>query len=153
MTSVFRHVSIAFSVLCLTILASIGFAQEPTSQGDRDGDFEWLAKPVELPPAVGLYEDLLRVPESIRRSAPFGRALNEMMRRTGKNGTFDFEARVAAFEQSKNDLMASSIAEKSAGGSQSPLSAAWTNIGLVGSASQGIFSGGCTTALAIDPLH
>jgi len=49
--------------------------------------------------------------------------------------------------------MRGSVAEKSSGrGGEHPLSTAWTNIGLIGS-SPTVFSAGCTTALAVDPVN
>ncbi|HET6400322.1 MAG TPA: FlgD immunoglobulin-like domain containing protein [Candidatus Kapabacteria bacterium] len=117
---------------------------------------ETLRQPVSAPSDSGLYRGINQLPASIRRSAPFARALNEMVRRAGTSGTFDEEARVRAFEQSQRDLIqsATSMAEKPSGHGDQPLdNPAWTNIGLIGSANNGIFSAGCTTALAIDPTN
>ena len=115
---------------------------------------ETLSKPVVAPSDSGLYRGINQLPASIRRSAPFARALNEMTRRAGTSGTFDEEARVRAFEHSQQDLLQTAIstARKSGGGDRPLENPAWTNIGLIGSPPS-VYSAGCTTALAIDPTN
>ncbi|MFI5201829.1 MAG: hypothetical protein ACHQNE_05550, partial [Candidatus Kapaibacterium sp.] len=117
---------------------------------------ETLAKPVVAPSDSGLYRGVNQLPVSIRRSAPFARALNEMTKRAGTSGTFDEEARVRAFEQSRRDLTQTAIsaARKSGGGDRPLDNSAWTNIGLIPSSSSPyVYSAGCTTALAVDPVN
>ncbi|HZK75946.1 MAG TPA: FlgD immunoglobulin-like domain containing protein [Candidatus Kapabacteria bacterium] len=147
-------------VSAIFLLAHSARAQENAGESG-----ETLPRPVSAPSDSGMYKGINQLPESIRRSAPFARALNEMTKRAGTSGTFDEEARLRAFEQSQQDLMrsATTMSEKSSGGGgEHPLdNAAWTNIGLNTaykkiSATDSIpvvFGGGCTTALAIDPTN
>jgi photosystem II stability/assembly factor-like uncharacterized protein len=123
---------------------------------------EVLDKPVTAPSDSGLYKGINELPESVRRTAPFARALDEMVRRAGPSGTYDPEARVSAFEQSQQDLInsASAPAEKSlapsgssSNGQMRPLANAWTNIGLIGPPSDFVFTAGCTTTIAFDPTN
>ena len=137
------------SLILSALYPAVTFSQTEKNEGES----EFLSKATELPAPVGLYQDIQKVPESVRRSAPFARMLGEMVRRGGADGVYDFDARVAAFEQSKNDLLRGAAAEKGIGGTHSPLAAAWTNIGLVGTSGQGVFSAGCITAIAVDPVN
>ncbi len=138
-----------FSLVLTIFDPGIGFSQtEGTSEKG-----EYLSKAQALPGPIGLYQDLQSVPDAIRRSAPFARMLDEMTRKAGVDGTYDFEARYRAFEQSRQDMLRSSIAEKGVVGNNLPLSDAWTNIGLQGTANNGVFSSGCVAAIAIDPIN
>ena len=143
--SIFLHALSLLLVLALGRMPAI--AQEAIEQGES----ETLEYPISAPSDSGMYDGINNLPESIRRSAPFARALNEMTRRASTSGTFDIEARVRAFNESQGDLRNSAVAEKSIG--QSPLMNAWTNIGVIGSPSNGVYSAGCTAALAIDPTN
>jgi photosystem II stability/assembly factor-like uncharacterized protein len=151
-------------IFCLTFAFSLLFLWigSPRAQNGESERGETLAKPVVAPSDSGMYEGINQLPESVRRSAPFARELEEMIRRAGTSGTFDVEARVKAFEQSQQDFIqsASALAEKSSdpsggspGGGIHPLSTAWTNIGLTGPASSNVFTAGCTTTIAIDPTN
>ncbi len=151
-------------ILCLTFAFSslflwIGSSRAQNGESEKG---ETLSKPVVAPSDSGMYEGINQLPESIRRSAPFARALEEMIRRAGTSGTYDVEARVKAFEQSQQDLIssASATAEKSVNPLSGPpdagihpLATAWTNIGLTGPASDNVFTAGCTTTIAFDPTN
>ncbi len=127
----------------------------PRAQLGETENGETLAQPVSAPSDSGIYKGINELPESIRQSAPFARALDQMARRAGTAGVWDEEARVKAFEQSRQDLNQSAApAEKSAGSKVQPFAnTAWTNIGLTGSANNNVFSAGCTTTIAIDPTN
>ncbi|HEY3874987.1 MAG TPA: FlgD immunoglobulin-like domain containing protein [Candidatus Kapabacteria bacterium] len=140
-------------IVLFTLFATV-FSCRFTQAQTQSEENETLKKPVALPPSVGLYQGLDSIPEMIRQSAPFARTLNEMVRRAGTSGTWDEEARVQAFEQSREDLARSAApAEKGANGGNGiqPLSNAWTNIGLTSGTN--VYGGGCTTAIAIDPTN
>lgn len=154
-------------LLCLLVMSSLLLTsglraqqkseQEPAETVSAES-LETLSQPAPLPPPVGVYEGLERVPEDIRRSAPFARELNELTRRAGQTGEYDIDARARAFEQSQEDLIneQSLSAMKSSNdgiGTMKPLTNAWTNVGLKGSASQGVFSSGCVAAIAINPVN
>ncbi len=154
----YRHIfTFTLAVFLPFFLASISRAQ-----GSESENSEALSKPVFAPSDSGMYKGINQLPESIRKSAPFARALQEMARRAGTSGTFDAEARVQAFQKSQQDLTrsASELSEKYSTSIQSsgnsgihPLSNAWTNIGLIGPASSNVFTAGCTTAIAFDPTN
>lgn len=151
-----RLIVFLFMLLAVpTVISAQQPAAQPGAVQREAGERETLAKPVELPPAVGLYKELQNVPDDIRRSAPFARALYEMTRRAGLDGTFDREERYQAFQQSQRDLEQSSVAEKASGQNggapMKPLANAWTNIGLIGSPNNYVFSAGCISAIAINP--
>jgi photosystem II stability/assembly factor-like uncharacterized protein len=155
----FRYpVRIGAVLLCSSLFILISGNRVSAQDRTSNAESESLSKPVALPPPMGLYKEFQNVPEKVRQSAPFARALHEMERVAGSDGTFDVEARVRAFQQSQEDLINSSVmTEKlgtlSNGANQQPFSTAWTNIGLVGSPSNGVYSGGCTTTIAIDPTN
>ncbi len=150
-----RILSIAFVFSSLFVTLSVLRAQNEGSE-----ERETLSQPVTAPTDSGMYEGINQLPESVRRSAPFARALDQMTRRAGKSGAFDVEARVRAFEQSQQDLIkASAPAEKTVNpgsgtpGNIRPLANAWTNIGLSGTSSNNVFTAGCTTTIAFDPTN
>jgi hypothetical protein len=117
--------------------ASALFAQESEES-------EVLDKAIHAPTDNGSYNDLNKLPESLRKSRPFVRLMDEIMRRSGVEGTFDLKAREAAFEESKQHLF--DAAYKQAAGEKSILADAWTNIGPSN-------RGGCTKGLAVDPSN
>jgi photosystem II stability/assembly factor-like uncharacterized protein len=124
------------------------FAQEVSTPEEQES--ETLEVPMALPSTNGVYEELSKIPEDVRRSKIFARGLNDLKRHAGTNGVYDKEARMQAVEQSRQDLYRASVAaEKSSAGKYGILANAWTNIGpnVIGSYT----IGGCTNALAIDP--
>lgn len=159
---------ITFVVLSCISLNRLLFAQGSPVQPVPDPEKgETLSKPVTTPTDSGMYQGINQLPESIRRSAPFARALEEMVRRAGTSGTYDVEARVKAFEQSQQDLKTSAAGMStqavgshgsSGTGSIHPLSNAWTSIGLTtyldnGNPNDNVYGAGCTTAIAFDPTN
>ena len=162
MKILYRHIiRIAFAISTLFLWNGSSYAQTLVPSGESEKG-ETLSQPVSAPSDSGMYQGINQLPESIRRSAPFARSLEEMVRRAGTSGTFDVEAQVQAFEQSQQDLKASAsaLAAKPAGGAagsgsgrMQPLSTAWTSIGLVGPASANVYTAGCTTAIAFDPTN
>src|ERR1035441_3213726 len=121
MKSQFRSI---FSSICLISCSTLIFSLCAQAQHLSESiESETLSRPVVAPNDSGMYAGINKLPESIRRSAPFARAFEEMKRRAGTSGTFDYEARMQAIEQAQRDLMnSSSIAEKSSGGGACPLS-------------------------------
>ncbi len=142
-------------ILCLVL--SFSSATVVQAQESESTERETLAKPIELPPPVGLYEQLQGIPERVRHSMPFARALSEMTRKAGANGEYDVDARIRAFEQSQQDLLRSSVAFKSGENDVQPFSnPAWTNIGLITDTVNNppkVFGAGCTTAIVLDPTN
>ncbi len=111
---------------------------------------EVLEHPVFAPFDSGEYSIFNRLPESIRKMKPLARALDEFTRQAGTSGIIDGDARWNAFEQAKADLLKSANIAMKGTPSKPLISTAWTNSGLIGS---GIPSGGCTSAIAIDPKN
>ena len=158
MNRLYRH------IFCITFAISSLFLWMDSSraQNGESEKGETLTQPVVAPSDSGMYQGINQLPESVRRSAPFARALNQMVRRAGTSGTFDGEARVKAFEQSQQDMVTSASAPAmklgnpargSPGAGVHPLSTAWTKIGLTGPASDNVFTAGCTTTIAFDPTN
>lgn len=125
-----------------------GIVADPRSGAD-DPDGEMLSKPIAIPSNEGLYEGLDKIPETVRRSAPFARVMYEMTRRAGKEGTFDVEERIRAFEQSQKDLIRGEYGLKAPG--KELFGDAWTNVGLIGNPP--VYSAGCMSAIAINPSN
>lgn len=143
---------VALSVFIIASLVSTSHAQLPAGAAS-DADGELLSKPIAIPSSQGLYEGLDRIPEEVRRSAPFARLMNEMARHAGHDGTFDVDERIKAFEQSQRDLIRGEYhADGAKGNSKDLFGDAWTNIGLVGNA-PAVYSAGCISAIAINPSN
>ncbi len=166
MKILYRHIlSLTLAVSLLFLWNGSSRAQTPVPNGASEKG-ETLSQPVIAPSDSGMYQGINQLPESIRRSAPFARAMEEMIRRAGTSGMFDVEARVKAFEQSQQDLKASAQPEagmtvsqynggsgSGGGGKIQPFATAWTSIGLVGQPSANVFTAGCTTTIAFDPTN
>ncbi|HWF44738.1 MAG TPA: hypothetical protein VG537_08865, partial [Candidatus Kapabacteria bacterium] len=71
--------ALLYSSLFILISCNRASAQDRTPSAESES----LSKPVQLPPPAGLYQELQSIPEQIRRSAPFARALHEMERGAG----------------------------------------------------------------------
>jgi len=123
------------------------FTYPVLAQQSEQAEDELLNIPVTVPREVGLYKGINSIPESVRRTKAFARGLHELQHFAGFDGVYDREARVAAFEQSKSDLLNYNVQSDKVSGSKLPVfSAAWTNIGPTNSA-------GMTKSLAFDPTN
>lgn len=107
---------------------------------------ETLDRPAPMPSDKGVYKELQKLPEAIRRSAPFARYLHRLTRYAGVSGVFDAEARTAAFEQAQQDLLRESQTAYKSGARNTPFADAWVNIGPAN-------IGGATKALALHPTN
>src|SRR5438067_12662960 len=89
-----RALSSAFFFLTAILLSIIG-ARSVRAQ--FSGDAELLDRPILAPTDSGAYSELNRLPESLRRSAPFAREYYEFIRHAGTSGTVDPEAYLATW--------------------------------------------------------
>lgn len=123
----------------LCIVAGLGLFTSLAAQ-------ETQKRTAPLPSDKGIYKELQKLPEEIRRSGPYARYVYRFARYAGESGVYNTEARVASFEQAKQHLVRdASIAYKS-GVRNTPFANAWTNVGPNN-------VGGCTKAIAIHPTN
>jgi photosystem II stability/assembly factor-like uncharacterized protein len=110
------------------------------------GQEESMKRTAPLPSNKGIYEELQKLPEGIRKSGPFARFVHRLSRYAGESGVYDADARYESFKEAQSHLVRdASIAYKS-GGKYTPFADAWVNVGPTG-------VGGCTKAIAIDPTN
>jgi hypothetical protein len=137
-----RFYNFAFSLLVVFFFTSSVLAQQSEQPQD-----ELLKIPVTVAREVGVYKDINLLPESVRRTKAFARGLHELQHYAGFDGVYDREERIAAFEQTKSDILRDAMVSDKVSGSKLPIfSSAWTNIGPVN-------TGGMTKSLAIDPTN
>lgn len=132
-----RNMTLFRAILAITlslIVTVTTFAQEE----------EALDRPAPLPSDKGIYQELMKLPEAIRKSAPFARFVHRLSRYAGESGVYDVEARNQAFEEAQGHLLRDAQLAYKDGGKHTPFADAWVNVGPTG-------VGGCTKAIAIHP--
>lgn len=97
-----------------------------------------------MPSDKGIYKELQKLPEGIRKSGPFARYLHRLMRYAGVSGVYDAAARYTSFEEAQRHLIRDASPPAFKGGQHVPFADAWVNIGPNN-------TGGCTKTIAIHP--
>lgn len=133
---------LVFSILLGLSVTSLRAQESEQENGER----ETVRTAVQAPHDQGVYKNINRLPEEIRRSAPFARSLFELERVVGKGTSFDQSVRMKAFELSQQQLQVESYKMLKSNKGDQPFADAWTSIGPY-------HTGGNTTAIAVDPSN
>lgn len=133
------------AILATICLASPLAAQESEVTLRHEG--EALKEPVRIPNNNGVYKDLDKLPESVRRSKIFAREMHRAKHRVMNESEYNPANRIAEFEFSQKQLIEQARANAKSKGDRSPLANAWTNVGPTGSTT----TGGMTSAIVINP--
>lgn len=130
-----------FSAIAIFLLLS----STANAQRSEDSENETLKYPITVPSEVGVYKGINSIPESVRRTKPFARGLQQLRHYAGTDGVYDRGNRLEAFEQSRSDIFRDAMRSDKVAGSKLPVFAnAWSNVGPNNTA-------GCTKALAFHP--
>lgn len=144
--SQFRPLAALFVAFSLIVLAHTASAQSEENEVSP----EVLRTALMPPNDSGAYATIAKLPEWVRRSAPYARSYYEFERVAGTSGVIDWDTYFDAYKQAQTDWKReTSRGYKST--APRPLSA-WRNIGVTGTTGTA-FSAGCTVAIAFDPTN